>query len=170
MLVIDYVKFSGTGEVIIPPFHTGHLGFIPGTAAHIAHSTADRSEQYEVIVTPFHRSLGDMFRISCDMEDRPGVVAELVQAVADLGINISTQVSSSTHQLRNHVVELIVDASRVDPSWNLAAFDVTQSARRKLSRWCDNTMLDDPRCVALFQSIVSRCGSWLRFDRRTGHP
>src|SRR5664279_5524627 len=114
MLVLGYADSTkGTAPTIeVPPFHTGHLGFVPGTPVLISLVAAPESGTHcEVMATPIKQDARYLASVSVSMRDEPGVVARLVAAVASLGINIEVQESSSINLLNHHSVSLIVDLS-----------------------------------------------------------
>src|SRR4051812_46351988 len=103
MLVLDYPKSTSVDDptIVVPPFHTGHLGFVPGTevVVGLVRPGKQPSADSELAITPFYkRDVDDMAVLTAVMHDDVGVVERLVRAVADLGVNVETEESSSiTH-------------------------------------------------------------------------
>lgn len=167
MLVLDYPRRATDGSLTIPPFHTGHLGFLPETPVHMYLTFPQRRgarEYTELLITPFQRNVGEMMRLTCIMEDAPGVVERLVDAVSDLNINIVTQESASINHLNHHLVSMIVDLS----SCYLPRSKPRESALGGYSDYRGLVPLDDTRALALFESIFIRCAHLIRWDDVAG--
>jgi hypothetical protein len=115
------------------------------------------------MVTPFEQDFRDLALVSVVMRDQPGVVARLVEAVAELGINIDIQESSSINLLDHHGVSLIVDLSACSTSKREGfsspiSDSKSPTAVRRLYRGYDSLFpVRDLRFVELFESIVVRC-------------
>jgi MinD superfamily P-loop ATPase len=155
MLVLDYPKMTKDGSITIPPFHTGHLGFVPETPVHmyLTHSQRKGAKEYsELLVTPFQRNVGEMLRLSCIMEDRPGVVERLIDAISDLNVNIVTEESASINHLNHHLVSMIVDLS----SSYLPRSEPTETSIRDYGDYRGIVPLNDTRAVELFESILTK--------------
>src|ERR1700689_1336620 len=113
MLVLDYPRplLTIKGDqhaVTIPPFHAGHLGFVPDSEVHIgllAPYTQDGTH-CEVLVTPYESGT-QLGRITCTLLDQRGVVKKLVDAVSSLKVNIVLLETSSIHHSRYHQVNLL---------------------------------------------------------------
>ena len=169
MLVLDYVRRTDVREptLVIPPFHTGHLGFLPETPVRVS-LVASRDPRFphrhcEVVVTPFTQEWRYLALVSATMRDEPGVVARLLTAVASLGMNIEVQESSSIDLLDHHFVNLIVDLAE-SPTPHEAEFSApsmvpqTPTAVRRLYRDFESVLpVHDDRFVRLFESIVTHC-------------
>lgn len=167
MLVLDYPRRAADGNLTIPPFHTGHLGFLPETPVHtyLTHFQRKGAREYsELLITPFQRNVGEMMRLGCIMEDAPGVVERLVDAVSDLNINIVTQESAAINHLNHHLVSMIVDLS----SCYLPRAEPRESALRDYGDYRGLVPLDDSRAVALFESIFIRCAHFILWDDVAG--
>src|SRR5215467_3316468 len=111
MLVLDILRDIHDDQVEIAPFHTGHLGFLPGTEVSLGLLNSERSDLAELVVTPFKQSHGQMARLVCVMKDKPGAVRALARAIAKLGINIVIQESGSINSAKHHLVSMILDWS-----------------------------------------------------------
>jgi hypothetical protein len=166
MLVLGYASSTDTKapSIEVPPFHTGHLGFVPGTPVRISLVAApDSGRHCEVVVTPFEQEVRHLARVSVSMRDEPGVVGRLVAAVASLGINIEVQESCSINLLDHHSVSLLVDLSAFKMPMHaesVAPGDVpeTPTAIRRLYRDYGSIFpIHDLRFVLLFESIMEHC-------------
>jgi len=113
MIVLDYLKNCMSSSIIVPPFHTGHLGFLPDTEvqAYLMAPHARGATNCEVLITPFQPSAGNMMELSCTMEDEPGVVGGVVDAASDLRINIVSLETSGIDHLNKHRLHMILDWS-----------------------------------------------------------
>lgn len=167
MLVLDYPKLATDNSITIPPFHTGHLGFLPDTPVHmyLTHPQRKGTKEYsELLITPFQRNVGEMMRISCIMEDRPGVVERLIDAVSELNVNIVTQESASINHLNHHLVSMIVDLS----SSYLPRSEPTEVSRLDYADFRGLLPLDDTRVIELFESVLINCGDLIVWDNLAG--
>jgi hypothetical protein len=172
MLVLGYASTtSATAPCItVPPFHTGHLGFVPGTPVRIAVVNATtRGRHCELMVTPFEQDFRDLALVTVVMHDRPGAVADLVEAVAVLGINIEVQESSSINLLDYHAVSLLVNMSGVSPALQARTASPSSvptaptSVRRLYHEYGSVFPVQELDFVHLFESIVAHCAdviSW----------
>jgi ACT domain-containing protein len=163
MLVQDFVRTTpwDTPSILVPPFHTGHLGLIAGTTVNVnlvPTGSVNPLGHAELVITPL--PLPELVRLTATLRDEIGVVARLVDAVAKLGINIEVQESSSiTNRLGGHYADLILDMSE-------AAFDddpdsVSQRAREYYRRYDSNLPTGDPRLVQIFEAVVAHCADVL---------
>lgn len=156
-VVLDYPRSTEENSIVIPPFHTGHLGFIPGLKVDVGlmapfPSTVD--SDCELAITPLQAATSHLIRVECTMEDQPGVVEQLIRAVASLNVNIVSQQSYSIDHLKHHVTSMVLDWTTTDQpepsaaSPNLAAF------------YADYRHLfpsPDKRYILLFEQIVAYC-------------
>lgn len=159
MLVLGYVGSTvmESARITVPPFHTGHLGFVPGTPVRVGlvNKSPDGPHR-EVVVTPFKKDPRDLAIVTVAMRDEAGVVARLVGAVAALGLNIEVLESSSVKLLDNHSVTLLVDLSgAVD---NVTPGELTPTAARRLYQGYDSVFpVGNFACMCLFESIIAHC-------------
>jgi hypothetical protein len=164
MLVLGYLSHLNQNALRIPPFHTGHLGLLPDTEVNlylVAPNTA-HSVSCELLVSPVNRKPDSLTQITCVMEDKPGVVSHLIEAVSDLKLNIICQESSSINHMNHHLVELLVDWSTSSFSDDKAdSFDSTQRDYRNYSSIFP---VRSRRSMALFDSIVAHCADVIVFD------
>ena len=155
MIVLDYVKNTDDLTIVVPPFHTGHLGFIPGTEVSVGIMAPyiTGPTHCEVVISPFHQDIDQMARISCTMKDDIGVVGRLVNSISSLGINIATQESSAINHLNHHTVNLLVDLSTSD----MKRENTKESVIRLYSPYESLFPLHDNRYVNIFESIIAHC-------------
>jgi hypothetical protein len=177
MLVLGYANSTDAAcpTIEVPPFHTGHLGFVPGTPVLISLVAApDSGTHCEVVVTPFEQDVRYLARVSVSMRDEPGVVARLVAAVASLGINIEVQESSSINLLNHHSVSLIVDLSESEMPTRAeyaapGSIPETPTAVRRMYRDYGSLFpIQDLRFVRLFESIVAHCADVMVWKEISG--
>lgn len=159
MFVLDYLKSSIGNTIIVPPFHTGHLGFIPGSEVTVAllKGQSETPDHCEVLVTPFHQAASELVRISCTMLDDIGVVGSLIQAISNMDINITNFETSSIDRLKHHTVNMIVDFSTA----RLPKEETKRSTIRLYSKFESVLPLHDARYVTVFESIVAHCADKL---------
>src|SRR3954470_11848707 len=101
MLVLGYTEETDASAPVIqvPPFHTGHLGFVPDTPVRVGLVKESLDVPHrEVVVTPFKKDTRELAIVTVAMRDQAGVVSRLVGAVAALGFNIEVLESSSIKQ------------------------------------------------------------------------
>ena len=177
MLVLGYANSTDATEpsIAVPPFHTGHLGFVPDTPVRISLvATPAAGRHCEVVVTPFEQDFRYLAFVSVTMRDEPGVVGRLIAAVAHLGINIEVQESSSINLLSHHFVSLLVDLSESSMSGRAefstpAAIPVSPTAVQRLYRNYDSVFpVRDLRFVRLFESIVAHCADVIVWKEVSG--
>jgi hypothetical protein len=177
MLVLGYANSTSAESpaIEVPPFHTGHLGFVPGTPVRISLVAAsDSGTHCEVVVTPFEQDVRYLARVSVAMRDEPGVVARLVAAVASLGINIEVQESSSINLLDHHSVSLIVDLSESEFPMRAEYADLGEipetptPVRRFYRDYGSLFPIHDLRFVRLFESIIAHCADVIVWKQISG--
>jgi hypothetical protein len=158
MLVLDYPRTTPAAKpsIAVPPFHTGHLGFVPNTPVHIGIVTPQKQHS-ELVIAPFSQDWQYLAAVTVTMHDRPGVVAQLATAFAAVGINIDTQESASVNHLDHHFVNLIVDFSTSPRLSVLPAPDTPAPIKRLYRAYGSLLSLHDFRFVQLFESIMLQC-------------
>lgn len=169
MLVLGYASTTdaSTPSITIPPFHTGHLGFVPGTPVRIGLVNESDGQHREVVVTPFKKDPRDLAVVTVAMRDRAGVVGRLVGAVAALGLNIEVLESSSIKLLYNHSVTLLVDLSGA--SGSASPGELTPTAARRLYQGYESVFpVGDHACMCLFESIVAHCADIIEWRTVAG--
>lgn len=178
MLVLGHAKRIGAAapSITVPPFHTGHLGFVPGTPVRINLVAPPlNGRHHELMVTPFEVDIRDLAVVTVGMRDQAGVVAELIDAVSDLGINIEVEESSSINLLDNHSVSLLVNLSATECSRSGASSLMPPLSPPAVQRLYEKGYdalfpVRDFRCVQLFESIVIHCANVILWKDIAGEP
>lgn len=177
MLVLGYPNTTKARRpsITVPPFHTGHLGFVPDTPARVSLVASPASRRHcEVIVTPFAQDVRYLARVAVAMRDETGVVSRLIDAVAALDMNIEVQESSSINLLHHHFVTLLVDLSEASMSDSAefsspSSIPETPPAVKRLYRGYESLFpVHDLRFVRLFESIVAHCGDVIVWKEISG--
>jgi acetolactate synthase small subunit len=167
MLVLGYAEATDANAptIQVPPFHTGHLGFVPGTPVRVGLVKPEPEVPHrEVVVTPFKKDTRDLALVTVAMRDRAGVVARLVGAVAALDFNIEVLESSSIKQLHNHSVTLLVQLPG-----GASSTETTPTPARRLYQGYDSVLpVDNFACVRLFESIVAHCADIIEWKPPVG--
>lgn len=167
MLVLDFVRTAtqASPSILVPRFHSGHLGFVPKTNVHVGlpRPLPGQHERHtEVLVTAFDTSPGDLALISLTLRDTIGVVRSIVRAVSHLGINIEVLESSSVDHLDRHRIAMLADLSEAT-----VQSGVTPSRRiqYEYAPYATNVPIDDARLIALFDVIVAQSANKLVWQR-----
>lgn len=167
MIVLDYPKEYVSSSIIVPPFHTGHLGFLPDTEVQVClmapHSRG--ATNCEVLITPYQPNTGNMTELSCRMEDEPGVVGGIVDAVSDLGINIVSLESSAINHLNHHCLHMLLDWST---SKYPRAFASSPNVQQHYQHYHSLFPVSTQRYVELFERIIQNCGKQLTLEDVSG--
>jgi len=163
MIVLDYLRELKENEIIIPPFHTGHLGFIPETSVRIGLIAPYESEpsHCELIITPYDPSI-DLAIIKCTMKDGVGVVKKLINALSSLKINIVSQESSSINHQSQHTINLIVDLS----TYTLSRDKTYEWAKQKYKRYDYVFPISDYRFLKIFERILAYSGDSICWEKQ----
>lgn len=159
MIVLGSLERTDNLTVVVPPFHTGHLGLIPGTEVHVGLQVPYQPgpRHCEVVVTPFSQPTANMALFKCTLRDRIGVVGRLVNAVSDLDVNIVTLESTVLNHLNHHLVTMLVDFS----TSNLRHAPSGDRVRQLYAHFEPCFPVQDERFVRLFESIaVHSAGVW----------
>lgn len=168
-MILDYLRHSDDGTIRIPPFHTGHLGFIPPTDVSVCLMVpyGQAESHCELYVSPFPANIQTLCRLQCTMKDLPGVVNRLIDAVAALEINIVKKESSGINYLRQHFVEMVLD-------WQTSTHkDFLEAPAEVISRYDGlkyRIPIMDYRYVRLYEEIMCRCGDVIHIDNDYGIP
>ena len=92
MFVLDGLRQLKDGDLTIPSFHLGHLGFRPGLEVKSQYSDIRSSHGelngHELTLTPFQGNRKDLFLFKCIFNEQPGVVARALSSFVKLGLNI----------------------------------------------------------------------------------
>jgi len=168
-MILDYLRHSTDGSIRIPPFHTGHLGFIPPTDVSVCLMVpyGQPESHCELYVSPFPANIETLCRLQCMMKDRPGVVNRLIDAVAALEINIVKKESSGINFLNQHFVEMVLDW-RTSPHKHFLETPAEVISRYDGLKYRIPIM--DYRYVRLYEEIMCRCGDVLHIDNDYGIP
>ena len=159
-MILDYKKASNNGEIIIPPFHNGHLGFMPGNYVSISIHYSNRDEEgfrdCELFIDQFQTNNSQqLFRLDCTLKDKPGVVQKLLNAISFFEINIVSQESSAIDSMEYHHISMILD-------WNKSncreSIEISPSAKRIYGHYNSLFANGDGRYLELFEKIVAFCG------------
>lgn len=160
-MVLDNLRWTSTpGHLVVPPFHTGHLSFIPETDVTVSLLRDRPAPEHgsEICVTPFDAEPHTLFTMKCVMVDRPGVVEKLIKAVASLKINIVTQESSSIDDLSRHEVFMLLDWSTTDM---LIREPIPPDLRNRFTDLHAILQTNDLRYLRLLERIIALCGDIL---------
>lgn len=184
MLVMDYprevdiistktdTQDETSWAIEIPPFHTGHLGFLPETKVQVTLMRgADETREFhpdevtfcELLVTPFARKVGELVRIECSMIDCPGVVQSLIAAVSSLHVNIVTIETTIDDHPPQHQIAMIVDLSPA----RIGEQDPIGKIPDEYRKYSRNVPLDDPALIQIFERIADKCGGVLAWKRES---
>jgi predicted amino acid-binding ACT domain protein len=168
-MILDYLRHSVDGSIRIPPFHTGHLGFIPPTDVSVCLMVpyGQPESHCELYVSPFPANIETLCRLHCMMKDRPGVVNRLIEAVAALEINIVKKESSGVNYLNQHFVEMVLDW-RTSPHKHFLETPAEVISRYDGLKYRIPIM--DYRYVRLYEEIMCRCGDVVHIDSDYGIP
>lgn len=164
MPVLDYPRKTSTKEIIIPPFHTGHLGLIPGSEVFIGliaqYSIEFQHEHHgcEIKVSTFQTSAKDLFRLECIMKDQPGVVERLIRSIASLDLNIVLLESSGIDHLNRHLVSMVIDWGTATKKEFKRPHDTPSNVKQQYFNLHSILPLNDRRYIELYQRIIAQCG------------
>ncbi len=155
MIVLDYLKKLKNNQIIIPPFHTGHLGLLPDTQVKLGIFSPYVSDpsHCELIISPYDPTR-ELAILRCTMRDKIGVVKKLVDALSSLRINIISEESSAIDHQSYHTLNLLIDISRAD-------FDGKKTHNwtiNKFNRYSYVLPLNDERYVKIFETVIAFCG------------
>jgi predicted amino acid-binding ACT domain protein/uncharacterized protein YlzI (FlbEa/FlbD family) len=166
MIVLDYLRELENNEIIVPPFHTGHLGFIPNTTVRVGLISTQDSElsHSELILTPYDPST-ELAILRCTMKDGIGVVRKLVSALSALNINIVTQESSSINHQSQHTVNLLLDLS----TSKLNHDKTYEWAKQKYRDYDYVFPLNDYRFLKIFERVIAYCGDSICWENQNGN-
>jgi ACT domain-containing protein len=175
MPVLDYLRYlknddDGSHMILVPPFHTGHLGFVPGSDLSVYESPAfPPSGSFELSFLPFHKPIGTMFQMDCLLYDQPGALNRAIEAVASLGLNIVRADSCTVNNGRHHYVEFILDWDAPEQPRRanfLKEFTrVSHTDDRRYEAFTGRWPVHDERYLLLLDRLLSRCDDLLVFDR-----
>ncbi len=166
MIVLDYLKkVKNNSEIIVPPFHTGHLGLIPGTQIRLGVIAPYSNEpsHCEIIVSPYEPTK-DLAILRCTMNDSIGVVKKLIDALSYLKINIITEESSSINHQSHHTINLLLDLSRSG-----ITDDVTYEwSKEKFKEYEYVFPINNYKYLKIFETIIAFCGNDVLWKEQQG--
>ncbi len=165
MIVLDYLKTLNKNEIVIPPFHTGHLGLLPNTTVRLGIMSPYLNEpsHCEIIVSPYE-STKDLAILRCTMKDNVGIVKELIDALSYLKVNIITEESSSINHQSHHTINLLIDLSRS----NLDHDSTYEWSKQKYFEYDYVFPVNDYKYLKIFETIVAFCGDSILWKEEGG--
>ena len=164
MFVIDYLKKSTSNRIVVPPFHSGHLGLLPRSAnQHIALlQSATSPAGCELCITPYERELEYLFRLKCVLQEKRGVVNKLLRAIAAMGINILSWESATLESNGGHGVFMLLDWSTTTSPERVALPKNLQGLF--FPRLSGIIPPNDLRYVRLLRQILAQCADVMLWD------
>lgn len=172
MIVLDFPRKLDLkdNEIIISPFHTGHLGLLPGTkvAVRTISPIGETRSHCELIITPYE-STNNLAIIRCTMKDEIGVVKKLVNALSKLKINIITEESTSTNYQINHTINMLVDLSDFTSEEEKKQDKRYQQVKQKYAAYDYVFPINDARFLKIFETIMAFCGDCISWKHQNGY-
>lgn len=169
MDILDYLKRAKGPIITIPPFHTGHLGFVPDTEVYVylAIPPNPGSTNCEVVVTPYESTMDNIMQFNCTMRDQPGVVNRLVDVIAERNINIASLETVSIRQFDHHRATMILNWSTAGEKYSR---HIPSSQKTQLGYWDYHSIfpVNDERYVELFERIIESCSDVLVWENVAG--
>lgn len=176
MHVIDFIRDTrrkvddgvtgGESVIELPPFHRGHLGFLPGTGVHLGiHGEGHLYEKgCELIISAYPSVTANLAELSCTMEDSVGVVNKLLRALKSLNVNILIAETYSIKHNKRHHMELVFD-------WSTSPLarpqPVPVAFRSTIERLHTLVPGNDFRYLRLLARILQCCAEDLVWDEHT---
>lgn len=116
MLILDGISVISNSRLHIPFYHRGHISLKSNTTVTLAlippRASTESPKLTEMIVSPIKfDSWPSLWRLEATFNERPGVVNKLLTIIAEEGLNILNEESSSAENRDVHTVELIIDTS-----------------------------------------------------------
>jgi len=160
MFVIDYLKCSLSNRIVVPPFHSGHLGMLPNTAdQHIALLQPAMSPAgCELCITPYSKDIRFLFRLKCVLQEKRGVVNKLLRAIAAMNINILSWESATLESNGGHGVFMLLDWSTAWPDKHALPKNLQNLFFPRLSGIIPS---NDLRYIRLLRQILGQCADVL---------
>jgi|GEM_PF-1913943 len=169
-MILDHIRDTHDGTILVPGFHRGHLSLVPGAQLYVSLIEPPPRDygngHCELILTPFATPHRNLSHLTCTLVDQPGVVNRLIEAVAALGINIVKEESTSINSSHHHVVELVLDWSTQGASGGGTPPLIQHRLRWLACRFPIH--LQD--YVTLYYAIMARCGDVIVIDRHYATP
>lgn len=162
MLVIGYIQHSDKREISIASFHRGPLSLIPDTPVSLALMGGGQSMQHgcEVFVTPFESNTTNLFKFSCTMQDQPGVVGRLLEALSSVQLNVVSQESACVNHHQLHTVRLLLDWSQ---SHMTEREPVPAQFSHRIQELSHLIPGNDFRYFILLEKVIKSCGDILHW-------
>jgi hypothetical protein len=169
MFVLDGLRQLKEGELTIPSFHLGHLGFRPGLEVDSQYSdiwsSGGELDGHELTLTPFQGNRKDLFLFKCIFKERPGVVARALSAFVKLGLNILSLESATIDKDSKHVLFCIL-------SWASSKFPdpvtLKESTKHKFIDVLPLLPTFDHRYVDLIEEFLAHCFDAIEFEQIPG--
>ncbi len=165
MYVLDRLRPIEDHALVVPPFHTGPCGLLPGAQVHV--SVTESAEGMTVLVRPYQSSLDNLTLLTCILRNDPPVeVTRVMDPVSALGINILNAFSSVIDDLNEQHVCMVLD-------WSTSK----EHSRKRPSSLADRRLYRDyhavfpieiERHVRLYDAIQRSCGP--QIAPRAGDP
>lgn len=150
MIILDKPnKFDGE-NIFLNFYHRTPVSLIKDTKIWLCFIPKSEDIPFpELIISPIDFSAwDDLWRIIITLEDKIGIVNEILQTIKDNGINILSMETNSINSQKLHQIELIVDARRYsntpfdklynDRKENLKINELRDLKRQFISRVIDN--------------------------------
>lgn len=162
MLVLDYPRTMGADDnwLLVPPFHSGHLGFRPNTEVTLELLTESRSRTAycELVVSPFSRPSVGTVALAAVMRDEVGAVERLVGAISELGLSINVEESASIAHLQRHSVSLILGLEALGAPPTRPSEPIARVLYRDYAAYVP---MHDSRCRLIFETVIRHCADIL---------
>jgi len=161
MFVIDYLKVSESNRIVVPPFHSGHLGLLPHSARQTITllQSARHPAGCELCITPYDRPLDRLFRLKCVLKEKRGVVNRLLRAIAAMDINILSWESATLESNGGHGVFMLLDWSTTSTPTKVEL--PTNLQELFFPRLSGIIPSNDLRYIQLLRQILGQCADVL---------
>lgn len=121
MDIVDIVRHTNRPVIGIPYYHRALISLMPGSAYTAVLLRGDTLEPDndnflipQILITPFpFEDWEYLWRISCSLRERVGVVNDIVNVLEQASLNVLSEVSRAIHLNQYHNVELIVSARQL---------------------------------------------------------
>lgn len=150
MIILDKPTDFDGENIFLNFYHRTPVSLIKDTKIWLCFIPKSEDIPYpELIISPIDFSAwDDLWRIIITLEDKIGIVDEILQTIKDNGINILSMETNSINSQKLHQIELIVDARRYsntpydklynDRKENLKINELRDLKRQFISRVIDN--------------------------------
>ena len=151
MIVIGYKARTLAHRIPIPDFHTGHLGYLPGTEVNVLGPYPSR-QSCDLLITPFQID-EHIVRVKCTFREAPGVLQRLVNVMSHFSINIMTMESATISQSKFHTIFLLINLA----GSNLPTGQISPSEEIQYSYLLPITHSKDRRILTLLAHLIEQC-------------